>query len=312
MKTVKYEIRLKGLATPDGTISAKALLEFMGSLTDCAEKGLRLAVEGSSVKTGRTPAWLERAVDFTISGIKKGSTILSMDAPQLGEVIDDELRQQDFWITPPASEDTAITLFAKSLNDTTKENLESDYYDAGVLNSLLSFRRFMKTGVSSVEIVAKSRPSDRITLTSSALEKVERLKVKTPEPQAVIISGQLDAIQHSRRRFLLLLSDQTIQGRIDDKHLTAENLREYWGKEVTIKGIVHFKPSGKIQLLEAHIIKHKERGEEIFEEMPQAYTNAELFGDVLQRPGGKDWLHKVWGQWPGDESIEEILQELKN
>jgi hypothetical protein len=312
MKTVKYEIRLKGLATPAGTISVKSLLDLMGSLTDCAERGLRLAVEGSSVKTGRTPAWLERAVDFTISGLKKGSTVFSMDVPQLGEVISDELRQQDFWVTPPAPEDTALTLFAKSLHDTTKENLESDYYDAGVLNSLLSFKRLMKTDVSSIEISAKSRPFDRVTLTSSALEKVERLKVKTPEPQAVIVSGQLDAIQHSKRRFLLLLPDQTIQGRIDDKHLTAENLREYWGKEVTIKGVVHFKPSRKIQLLEAHIIKHKEHGEEIFEEMPQACTEAELFCDVLQRPGKKDWLQNVWSKWPGDESIEEILQELKN
>ena len=39
MKTVKYEIKLKGLATPDGTISVKSLLDLMGSLTDCAERG---------------------------------------------------------------------------------------------------------------------------------------------------------------------------------------------------------------------------------------------------------------------------------
>lgn len=312
MKTVNYELRLKGLATPDGTISVKALLELMGSLTDCAERGLRLAVEGSSIKSGRTPAWLEHAIDFTISGLKKGSTVLSLDAPKLGEVIGDELKQQDFWITPPAPDDTALTLFSKSLSDTTKENLESDYYDAGVLNGLLSFRKFMKSSASSVEILSRSRPADRILLTPSALEKVERLKVKTPEPHAVIISGHLDAIQHSRRRFLLALPDQTIQGRLDDKQLTAENLREFWGKEVTVKGMIHFRPSGKIQLMEAHLIKHKERGEEIFEEIPQAYTDVMLFADTLQKTTKHDWLHKVWGQWPGDEPIEEILQDLKN
>jgi hypothetical protein len=65
-------------------------------------------------------------------------------------------------------------------------------------------------------------------------------------------------------------------------------------------------------LLEAHVIKHKERGEEIFVEMPQAFTDMELFGEVLQKPDRKDWLQKVWAQWPGDESIEEILQDLKN
>ncbi|MBI5056249.1 MAG: hypothetical protein HZB61_06530 [Nitrospirae bacterium] len=54
MKTVKYEIKLKGLATPDGTISVKALLDLMGSLTDCAERGLLL--DAHVIKNKENPA----------------------------------------------------------------------------------------------------------------------------------------------------------------------------------------------------------------------------------------------------------------
>ena len=45
----------------------------------------------------------------------------------------------------PAASDTAITLFARSVHDTTAENLESEYYDAGLLSSLLDLKPFFKT-----------------------------------------------------------------------------------------------------------------------------------------------------------------------
>jgi len=32
-------------------------------------------------------------------------------------------------------------------------------------------------------------------------------------------------------------------------------------------------------------------------------------GKVKPRPG---WLKEVWGKWPGDESIEELLAALKD
>ena|SRR2546425_2869968 len=251
MKAVRYQLRIEGLATPDGTISVRALLELLKGLTDCAERGLRLVIEGASVKTGRTPAWLAKAVDLTVAGIEKGSTVLDIEAPTLGDTIGAELQQQDFWATPPAPEDTALSLFARSVHDTTAEKLESDYYDAGVLKGLLNLKPFLKNEAKSVELVSHSKPKDQVTLTLMEMEKAERLKVRMPDPQAFIVSGRLEAIEHSRKRFHLVLPEgQVIPGRIEEEFVTAENLREFWGKDVTIKGTVHFKPSGKVQVLD--------------------------------------------------------------
>jgi hypothetical protein len=313
MKSVKYQLRIKGLATPDGTISVRALMELLRGLTDSAERGLRLAVEGASVKSGRTPGWLEKAVAITVSGMEKGSTVLGIEAPMLGDVIGPELQQQDFWVTPPAPEDTALSLFARSVTDTTAENLESDYYDAGVLLSLLGFKPFLKTMAHSVELIAPGRPCENVTLSMAEMEKAERLKVRTPEPQAFIVSGHLDAIQHSRKRFQLVLPDtQVIPGRVDEEFISTEDLRQFWGKEVTVKGTVHFRPSGRVQLLEAQLIRTKEPGEELFAEMPQVQSEAEFAAEAFHAVERKDWLQEVWGKWPGDESMEEILQGLKH
>ena len=74
---------------------------------------------------------------------------------------------------------------------------------------------------------------------------------------------------------------------------------------------MHFKPSGKVQLLEAQLIKSREKGEEVFEEMPQAQTEAEFIGSVAQASGKKDWLSDIWNKWPGDESVEELQAGAK-
>jgi hypothetical protein len=312
MSGVKYQLRISGLSTPAGTISVKALLELLHSISEGAERGLRLAIEGASVKAGRPPSWLEKAVDLTFSGLEKGSTILDFEAPQLGDVIGPDLQQQDFWVKPPQPSDTALTLFARSVHDATAENLESEYYDAGLLSSLLSMRAFFKNEARSVELVSKERPHERFKLSINEIEKAERLKVRTPEPRAFIVSGHLDAIQHSQKRFQLLLpGKQPIPGRINEEFLSAESLRQFWGKDVTVKGIVHFRPSGHIQLLQAHLIKLKERGEEVFEEVPTVQTEAEFLGATTQAAEKKDWLSEIRGKWPGDESIEELLCDLR-
>lgn len=311
VKTVKYQLQIKGLAALDGTIRARTLLHLLQGLMECAERGLRLAIEGVSVKTGRPPTWLEKAVDVTVAGLKKGSTVLDIEAPTLGAAIGAELQQQDFWIQPPSPDDTALTLFSRSVCDATAENLESDYYDGGVLKALLDLRPFFKEA-KSLELIAKGRPQEHVKLTAREIEKAERLKIRTPDPRAFLVSGHLDAIQHSRKRFQLVLPNgQVIPGRIDEEFISAENLRQFWGKEVTIKGTVHFKPSGRIQLLDAQLIKAKEPGEEVYAEMPAVQTEAQFVASTFQAGDRKDWLKDVWGKWPGDETIEDLLADLK-
>ncbi len=312
MNTITYQLKIEGLATPAGTITVRALVQLLQGLTDCAQHGLRLAIEGASIKSGRPPAWLEKAVDLTVSGLEKGSTVLDIEASTLGEVLGPELQQQDFWMKPPAPEDTAFSVIARSVRDTTAEILESDYYDAGVLRSLLNLRPFLKTEAKAVQLVSAGRPHECFVLTMAEMEKVERLKTCMHDPQAFIDSGHLDAIQHSRKRFQLVLPEgQVIPGRIDEQLMNAESLREFWGRDVTVKGTVHFKPSGAVQLLEAQLIKGKEPGEELFAEVPRAQTEAQIATEALQTSGRKDWLGTLWAKWPGDEPVEEILEALK-
>ena len=312
MNRIKYQLRIRGLATPDGTISVRALLSLLQGLTECAERGLRLAVEGASVRTGHPPAWLKKAVDLNLSGLEKGSTVLDIEAPTLGDALGTDLQQPDFWSPVPAPTDTALSFLSRSIHEATSGNLESEYYDAGVLSSLLALKPFFKVEAHSVELIGCGRAQENVTFGLAEIEKAEQLKRGTPEARAFVVSGQLDAIHHSRRRFDLILADgQRIPGRVDEEFLTAEILRNYWGRPVTIKGTVHFKPSGRVQLLEAHALHPRDTGDEVFDQMPAAEEATELFDPAGWRAGQPNPFNEVRGAWPGEESIEELLGALR-
>lgn len=68
---MNYKFKLEGLRTRGGTISIRAMQLLIDTLTETSERGLRLAVQGESVKRGPIPGWLARSLDFTITGIKK-------------------------------------------------------------------------------------------------------------------------------------------------------------------------------------------------------------------------------------------------
>src|SRR5689334_15378484 len=308
---MNYKFKLQGLKTPGGTISIRALQLFVDTLTETCERGLRLAVQGESVKRGPIPGWLAQSLDFTVTGMKKGSTTFLVDAPLLGDTAPDQIKQQDLWFSKPTTEDTAISLVSRSVKEVVSMNFESNAYDKGLLEGLLSFDTFFKTYGDRVTVTAIGRAVENFSLSPVELEKVKELKAEIPEPIVTVISGKFDVIQYSRSKFHLLLSnDQVILGTIDRDILYVEDMRKFWGKKVTIKGVVHFHPGRKVRLLEAQSIKLAEAGEEVFERLPLPGKPLTLFEMEIQKLNVYPALSEIWGKWPGDESIEELLAAL--
>jgi hypothetical protein len=277
MKTLKYKLKLEGLDSPSGTISTRELSMFLEQFTSCAERGLRLAMEGQSSKTGHVPKWLERATDFLFTGLTKGSTVIGIEVPVLRDALSGQNVQQDLWGTAPDPEDTAISFVARSIRDATAENLESDYFDAGVLSSLLEMKSFFSDSKKTIKIHCAEKALEDFSIDFPIMEKVENLKIRIPEPRAIMLAGRLEEVGYSRKRFRLDLPDgQIIPGQIDEEFVGVEELRRLWGKKVSIKGTVSYRPSGKIRVLEAQMLKHMEEGEEVFETAPVVQTEFEF------------------------------------
>ena len=311
MKAMRYKIKIYGLKSPEGTMPMVALKEICSALMESSERALRLSIEGISLKRGTVPKWLKKSLQFTVTGITKGSTVLEIEAPTLEASAPEKVQQPDLWYTPPDPKDTALSLLSRSVLDATTEQMESDRYDRGVLESLLSFRPFLKDYAKEFDVDCASRKSDNFKINGPALDKISRIEAKTPEPRAIILSGLFTLIEHPSRRFQLTLEDgRKLLGTADPSHIDVEQMRALWGRKVTLKGMAAFKPSGVVHFIQAEMIKPFETGEELFLSRPQFKTPVELVKEVKRRGEIRGPLMEVWGKWPGEESIDEILISL--
>jgi hypothetical protein len=243
----------------------------------------------------------------------KGSTTLVIDAPTLGTVAHDQISQADLWDTPPKASDTALTVLSKSLHDASSEILESERYDTGVLDALLNLKQLLRDEGLSIKLTSAKRREENFILDQGTVNTIQRVKKATPEPQAILVSGVLDTIEHSKKRFQLTLKKgETVRGKIDEELIKAEQMRKHWGQSVTIKGVLHYKASGRPRFLEAQMIDVSQRGDEIFETIAAPKSVAQIWAEAKSKISGRDVVAEIWGKWPGDESTEQILDMLRS
>lgn len=311
MKSVQYRISIKGLKTPKGAISFSALRKTIDLLSQGSERALRLALQGESKKKGPTPTWLAKSADFVLTDIRPGSTTLVFEAPMLGDVAGNQIKQQDLWATVPEPEDTALTVLSKSVRDAERENLDSDRYDPGVLETLLEFKRILDEDNIRIKLSSTKRKGDGFSLDTKAFKKIERLRTDTPEPQAVFLTGFLNLIEHSQHRFEFRLENgQSVRGKIDESSIPFDAMRDLWAKKVTIKGTLHFTASKKPRFLEAQVINPRASGDEILTSITYPLPIKDIIARV-HRESNEVKVSEIWGKWPGDESIDELMKALK-
>jgi len=303
------------MKSPPGTIDAVALRDVLDALIDAAGKALRLSVEGTSTRRGQKPTWMEASVHFTVLGMKKGSTILPIEVPRLGDTAASVIQQQDVWQPKPRPDDTVLTLLGRALHDVEAEKRDSERYDRGVLDAIARFGRVVQNG----ETVAVTDPVTKAPTFQIEREHVDRakqLEKDTPDPQAVVLSGELSMIRDKPRTFQLRTHDgKQVRGTVEGGAVEAERPWDLWQHKVTVQGKAHFTPAGTLRFIQARVVRPFTANDKLFEKSKEQIEHEA----ARQRPISPRDLHaldagsgikKIRGTWPGDESIDEILNAL--
>ena len=312
MKTRRYKLRISGLREDEGKIKMATLQRVVDAFLTTAERTTRLLATGTGSGKGARPQWLNDTIDFTIVGMKPGSTIIDIEAPQLGETACEQFAQADLWIKQPGLDETAADLAAKSINEIQVPDPVGDYFDSSVLQAILKFRK--AAGVAGVryEMIPHSTADEGFSLDENTCEYIKERLNDIPAPKSFVVSGRLDEIKHGNGRFRLLVSRKSaLFGRLDTAALSLEALRPLWGKQTTVEGMVHFKANGEPRFIEARRISSQIEGDNVSEEMPSAEIrkSKDLFPVQRKQAGAFDPI-ELAGGWPGDEPIEELLAQL--
>lgn len=315
MKKLRYGLRFTGIPEESGRISAERLEHALHALRQIAERATRLVAEGEGRGRGSKPAWLQATINFTVAGMKSGSTVLELEAPQLRDTAYEMFGQEDFWLEKPDLGNTALDITAQAVNEAAHKLSQGNHFDRAVLDAILGFKKSVN-GAGTGARLRLERQDDadiRFELNKQSFEQIEQHRQSIPSPQMHIASGRLDEIQYGGGRFRLLLGKRrsVLPGRLLPEALDPEVLRPLWGKPVFVEGRVHFKANGQPRMIEAVKVVKCEKEDNIFQRMP--VPEESIFSDraTKKRHRAKGFDPRVLaGSWPGDESLEELLADL--
>lgn len=305
----EYTIYLHGLEVRDHGLPGRVLRHLLDTLDEGTKGAVRLRLEGRSTAPGAPPTWLEEASAFDLIGFAPEAPGIRLRGRTLREALPDRFDQGELFpfVDPESS---AIGLLSESLADALQGREDSDAFDEGLLKTLTTLRALFERGVQAIEIRNQKRDS-ALHVAPEALARVQHLYRTTPAPRRVRLGGWIDAIRYSDRAFTIRLeSGKYVRGVLTEG--TPETLAAFFGKAAIVSGLAYFRPSGAVQRVEAEALHAATPQEAAAWSVEPRPLDTGLEQRRLRRPQTRrTGLGAVFGQWPGDESDEEIFAVLE-
>ncbi len=284
-------------------------------LTDlpvAAQLATRMRFQGRSAARGVKPAWLTAITDIRVLAIEDDdATHVLLDAPQLGDAAPELYEQEKLWETRPAPEDTALDLLGDVLTDVAVKDEDSGRYDSALLQQIVRFDKVLDGEYQELAINGRGRVSgQRPILTRDTIETARSLQEVTPAPARVRVAGHLDMIRASTQTFALQLEDgNEVLGVASDEEWRA--VASLFSQEVVVSGEAIFRASGRLLRLEADVIEQAGGQTSIWSRVPEPTSGVLRSSDLRRRQGPRSGLAAIVGEWPGDESDEEVEAFLR-
>lgn len=306
---MKYEIRLAGADQDDGKIELDRLVQLAQSITNIARGALQVKLVGISNEKGRRTEKISTALKIKLSDLKKGSTILELECDSFkttlqghpGDLFKSEILEQ-------LPDKSPMSLVIESFREAMDYNEDSTFLDKPLLKKLKDFK---KVFVSNDELLTISNQGSipEITLRKSDFKRIGILEDSFPEPQEIVINGVVEELKYSKLR-VGIATKQGLVNAVLSEELEPMDISKYWGKELTIAGRMHFLPSGKPSFIYIERVFNPDEFDEYFSKPVSKLNIDQQIQKKIKAQKHTNLLCDIVGQWPGDESIDDILKDL--
>jgi hypothetical protein len=303
-----HKIILNGSRLKEQGISSLILRDLLNIIIEGSVRALRLRLEGRSTVAGKLPSWLDAIADFEV--VISSPIQINIEAIPLSMAAPEKFGQTSLFSDVDPSR-PALVYFEDSLEDALEGEADSDLYDNGLLDTFTGFSNLLAHGIDCIEIT-NGRPRDRgpLRIYPGNIKIIKELQRKTPSNRRIRIAGKVDTIRHSDRMFILILeSGQALRGVADNTN--ADELAKFFGKTVVISGTAVFRPSGSILRIEADHIEPAKGDVSIWSVEPKP-LDTDIDSRMLRKPQDEhSGMNAIFGQWPGDETDDEVLAALE-
>lgn len=310
LKKHKHTIHLEGFEMKNGTIPFSVLMQIIQNLTKVSTGTLRVLMEGHSQKRGKHPEWLDKSVDFHLSALKPGSTILEVDAPKLQDSITqaqlplefDNIKIDDI------SKFSAIDLTMMAYEQAFSDEGEVSLLDKPLLKEMQKFRSIFDTKGASFKISGYG--TKQVSLNKESFQKIKKLETTTSPSIKSRLTGKFDLMKHSNGLLEIITQNKKIRAFLNST-IDPSSIKDFFGEEVTLDGIAHFNPRGQISSFEVSKIRIASASDEYFKRIPNPIAAQLQIAGIAHRQSYQGTkLNKVVGKWPGNEAVEDLLRLL--
>jgi hypothetical protein len=315
VKTIKHIIRLQGFDLDNGKISFSLLAKLNDRLIRLSESTLLSFVEGNStIKRGRQADWLSRSLDFQLSGIEQGSTILEIQAPVLKDTIPSmQIPMFGDQTVEDVVKNSALGLGIVAFNQALSGKLDSSLLDKNLLKEMREFGGLLNNAGSSIEF-GVDKKGKLLKLKKESIEKIKSIEEKTPASIKTKVTGVLDMLKNSNQQLEIIAGEKRIRAILSDK-LGMDKLKDFFGSHVTVTGTAHYNPLGHITSLEITKFEKADKKETYFEQLPKPLFEETDLKRVAEQQRYKGYspekVKKITTGLDVDESLEELLAALK-
>lgn len=295
-KHVERIVKADGHGFSHGAVLPKSSRYVSHFVEDGARRSTRMRIQAKSRSIGRplkahTALWTIYEKGWSSEGWVFLAPMIKDAAPVL-------LEQKSLFGEDFAETDTAFEFLQDAVNVVRTGMEDSERFDADLLLDF-RMRSASANGVSEIKLFGVDRtdaqPADKV-LSANA----KALLSKIPDPQLVRIVGKLDMVKSSNSNFELLLTDGTrLKGVWQGDEISA--LGSFWDQEVTLDGVMVYKPNGKPLRIEGRTVRSPQERDLAF--VP---TRLSKVPQSLDIPKGVLTIGQLRGTWPGTETDEEI------
>lgn len=312
MKRREHTVTLKSVHHYGKSVPPGIMGDILKSLTEAAVRSVSMGFQGTSTASrGRRPEWFSAATDFRYLGHEgTDDTVLHFEAPLFGDAARDLYNQGEFWTTKPSAEDTGFDLLTDIIADVRAENEDSDRFDAGLLDKVMGVGRQLNGKFQEIWIAGRRHPRNRPAVVDERLTEIaRRFRVRTPLPQRARVVGTLDMLRASTNSFGVVLENgQEVRGVLAEGGV--EQFADLLKQEVLVLGKCVYRPSGRLLRLDAENVAPATGESKIWSRIPESSFARTDTAGLRKAQGPKSGLAAIIGQWPGDETDEEINAEL--
>lgn len=301
----KHRIILDNFDLEKGKISFSKLKELQERLTALAEGAVLNLVEGRSKPgRGQKPKWLKKVLDFQITGLNPGSTILEIEAPEISHHYHN--KQYGIFDEPEAEtllNESAFGLASYVYDKAVRTPESTALLDKYLLQKIIAFDRILDNDQPEISLISNGQSKIKsVVIQKKTLDKVSVTEQKTRGNVKTSVIGILDVMRHKKKQMEIVTVREKRIRAFPGNNLNIKNLKTFFGEKVNITGLAHFKTDGNLKYIEILDIQKADSKDYAAEELTLS-----IFEDIDLKRLAKEQ------EWQGfnEKKFKQTIKEIK-